>query len=548
MPDRLQLLPQPRKIKQLPGTLPAGAIAKQINNDQSISHPQGYRLSISPTGITISASTPAGQFYGAATLRQLQRQFPKSLPCLEIEDHPDFPVRGVMLDISRDKVPTMQTLYELIDLLASWKINQLQLYIEHTFAYSQHKTVWASASPMTAQEIRDLDTYCQHRFIELVPNQNSFGHMERWLKHPQYQHLAEAIDGSETPWGFRWKGPFSLCPTDPASIELLAGLYAELLPNFSSRLFNIGCDETFDVGQGRSKTESDRRGKMHVYLDFLKKVDALVQSNNRKMMFWGDIIIHKPELIPELPKGAIALEWGYDSDHPFDRDGSLFAAAGIPFYVCPGTSSWNTFAGRTDNAIANLRSAAENGLKHKAIGYLNTDWGDNGHFQYLPVSYLGFAAGAAFSWCLDTNKNIDIVAALNDEGFPGQTAFDLGNVYQVCNRPTPNGSALFRVLILPPNDPHPEKGLTEQGLSASEEAIRTAVSQIKTSQPLVADEFRSAAALLQFGIETARRCLNLPGRAGPKLSDILTQHRRLWLARNRPGGLEDSIARLSPLA
>src|SRR5580698_406851 len=140
MPDRLNLIPQPQKIKWLSGTLPADTVPKRVGGDQSISHPQGYRLSVTPTDITISASTPAGQFYGEATLSQLQQQFPRFLPCLEIEDYPDFPVRGVMLDISRDKVPTMQTLFDLVDLLAGWKINQLQLYTEHTFAYSQHKT------------------------------------------------------------------------------------------------------------------------------------------------------------------------------------------------------------------------------------------------------------------------------------------------------------------------------------------------------------------------------------------------------------------------
>jgi hexosaminidase len=547
MRERLDLLPQPRSVTWFTGESPADAAPKCIGNDQSIAHPQGYRLSVISTGITLSSSSPAGQFYGHATLRQLRQQFPKSLPCLEIEDYPDFPVRGVMLDISRDKVPTMQTLYDLVDLLAGWKINQLQIYTEHTFAYSQHKTVWANASPMTAQEIRELDAYCEERFIELVPNQNSFGHMERWLKHTQYQHLAEAIDGADTPWGFRWKGPFSLCPTDPASVEFLAGLYAELLPNFSGEFFNVGCDETFDIGQGRSKAECDRRGKMRVYLDFLNKVHGLVKSHGRKMMFWGDIIIHKPELISELPAGAIALEWGYDADHPFDRDGSLFAAAGIPFYVCPGTSSWNTFAGRTDNAIANLRSAAENGLKHKAIGYLITDWGDNGHLQYLPVSYIPLAAGAAFSWCLQSNKNFDI-ASMNLPGFPARAAFDLGNVYQACGKPNVNGSTFFRVLVPPPNDPHPEKGLTEQGLNAAESAISAGLSQLGTGSSLIHDEFRNAAAMMQFGIETARRRLGLPSHDSPRISDIITEHRRLWLARNRPGGLEDSLSRLTPLA
>lgn len=243
---------------------------------------------------------------------------------MEIEDWPDFSVRGVMLDISRDKVPTMSTLFSLIDMLAEWKINQVQLYTEHTFAYSQHRKVWEHASTMTAEEIQQLDRYCQERFIDLVPNQNSFGHMERWLKHDEYAHLAEAIDGAETPWGFRWKGPFSICPTDPQSPEFLKGLYTELLPNFSSSFFNVGCDETFDIGQGRSKADCDRIGVHRVYLNFINEVNNLVQSNGKQMMFWGDVILHQPDLIAELPKDIIALQWGYEANHPFDKEGEQF--------------------------------------------------------------------------------------------------------------------------------------------------------------------------------------------------------------------------------
>lgn len=82
-----------------------------------------------------------------------------------------------------------------------------------------------------------------------------------------------------------------------------------------------------------------------------------------KMMFWGDIILQQPDLISRLPKDSIALEWGYEADHPFDADGAKFTEAGVPFYVCPGTSSWNSLVGRTDNALGNLLNAAENGLK-----------------------------------------------------------------------------------------------------------------------------------------------------------------------------------------
>jgi hypothetical protein len=418
--------------------------------------------------------------------------------------------------------------------------------------------VWKDASPLSGEEIRQLDRYCRARFIDLVPNQNSLGHMERWLKHPEYDHLAEAIDGADTGWGFRWKGPFSLCPTDRDSLDFLGGLYAELLPNFSSRLFNVGLDETFDIGQGRSKPEADRIGKHRVYLDFLRQVNDIVKSHGRRMMFWGDVILHQPELIAELPAEVIALQWGYDDTHPFDEQCEKFARAGVPFYVCPGTSSWNSIAGRTDNALVNLRKAAEAGLRHGAIGYLNTDWGDNGHLQYLPVSYAGFAAGAAFSWCLESNADLDLVGVLNRHAFHdptgtlGRGAVDLGNVYQACGKPNSNGSTLFRLLVIPPADPSPEKGLTAAGLDAADAAIASAVAPLESFIPKdeearrIADEFRNAAAMLRLCVAIGRVKIGFQESVGIDVRPIIAEHRRLWLSRNRPGGLEDSIRRLQP--
>jgi hexosaminidase len=338
-----------------------------------VAHEQGYELTITPAGIVIEGPTPAGVFYGVCTLVQIIQQYGRDLPALRITDWPDFPVRGLMLDISRDKVPRMETLYELIDMLAGWKVNQFQLYTEHTFAYRRHPEVWANASPVTGDEILALDAFCRERYIELVPNQNAFGHMHRWLIHDRYASMAETHDEFATPWGTTMQGPFSLCPSDPGSLELVRGLFDELLPHFSSKQFNVGCDETFDLGQGRSKEECKRLGAERVYLDYLQKVYQEVQARQHKMQFWGDIIVQAPELIPEVPRDSVALEWGYEANHPFDEHCRQFAASGIPFYVCPGTSSWTSIAGRTGNALGNLLSAAENGLKHGAAGYLNTD-------------------------------------------------------------------------------------------------------------------------------------------------------------------------------
>lgn len=541
--------------------------ATLLVDSRRVTHAEGYELDITPTGIEIIAGSPRGIFYAVGTLVQLIEQQTNKLRCVHIVDHPNFPNRGVMLDISRDKVPTMSTLFDLIDMLASWKINQFQLYMEHTFTYRNHHAVWQNASPMTEQEIIELDAFCRERFIELVPNQNSFGHMRPWLIHNRYRDLAECPDGCDTIWG-HFDQPFTLNPGDPRSLALVEELYDELLPNFSSRLFNVGCDETVDLGQGRSKIDCETRGIGRVYLDFLMKIYRAVKKRGHTMMFWGDIIIQHPELIAELPRDVIALEWGYEADHPFDQDGAAFAQAGIPFYVCPGTSSWNSIVGRTDNALANLRNAAENGLKHGAIGYLITDWGDNGHWQYLPFSYLGFAYGAAVSWALEANRNIDVARATSlfafrdSTGTLGQIAFALGNACNELGIDLHNSNALFRILQWK-LDAIPEKisGVTPDALKRTQRAIDRAMKSLSKSKSARADaklvraEFESAASILRHACQRGSLAIEknptqarvLKRKLKIDLARIIKEYRQLWHARNRPGGFKDSVARFEKL-
>jgi len=517
-----------------------------------VSQRQGYQLFINENQIRIVAHDTAGAFYAAQTLRQICRQRAGigQLPCIEIRDWPDFPNRGVLLDISRDKVPEMHTLYGLVDLLCEWKINQLQLYTEHTFAYRNHKVVWEHASPMTGEQIMALDAYCRERFVELVPNQSSFAHLDRWLKHKEYLHLAEREDY-----------PFSLSPAVPGSIQLIAELYDELLPHFSSRQFNVNCDETFDLGSGKSKEICERLGKGKVYLDFLLKIHRQVQKHSRTMQFWGDIILRSPELITELPDGVVAMVWGYEADHPFAEQCPKFAASGVPFYVCPGTSSWNSIAGRTENAIGNLANAAENGLAHGAIGYLNTDWGDNGHWQPLPACYPGYAYGAAVSWATKTNKNCDLAAVLNHHAFKdkaavmGKIVCDLGNAYKEPGVLLGNQSILFYILQNPDCSIHtgPYANLTVERLKKTRDYIEDVIQPLPKARMgrqdagQVADEVSNAARLLRHACSFAIARLQTPvermtdnGRRSPVCCLLSSVVRLLssvfWLLRNREVG------------
>jgi len=465
------LLPCPRSLKFLRGTFSLFArrpparrvklksIAPTIRFRQTHSapdHPEGYALTISTKGIEFCFREAGGLRAAAATLRQLLRQYGRRLPCLRIRDWPDFPRRGVMLDVSRGRVPKLQTLLELVERLADFKINELQLYTEHTFAYRQYKSVWQSWGALTGEEIRRLDARCRQLGIDLVPNQNSFGHLRHFLEHPALKRLAEVSGPYADASGEFVRRPSTLAPNHPGTLPFLRGLYDELLPNFSSRHFNVGCDETWDLGRGQTGRLCSTKGQGRVYLDFLNKIHGEVSRRDRTMMFWGDIILKYPNLIKKLPRHSIALNWGYEANHPFDREARQFAKSRIPFYVCPGTSTWQTMIGRHDNALANLRSAAKAGRKHGAIGYLITDWGDGGHPQPLAVSWSMYLAGASLAWNAKGFDENSLPPVLSRDVFADATrkiadvALKLGAVHRKLKRKAANETPLGTVIAAPP--------------------------------------------------------------------------------------------------
>ncbi len=536
----------------------------QLNPDL-VPHAQGYRIDIGDAEIRIDFRDAAGGYYAICTLEQVISQIsldPPILPGMEIVDWPDFGARGVMLDISRDKVYKMETLFDLVDQLSAWKINQLQLYTEHTFAYKKHEVVWKDASPMTAEEIQTLDAYCKERFIELVPNQNSFGHMERWLKHAEYAPLAEVLGEYCAPWGETKTGPYSLAPLEPGSLALLASLYDELLPNFSSELFNVGCDETFDLGKGKSKTACAELGVGQVYLNFLLEIYKIVKRSGKTMMFWGDIILKYPEFLNQIPRDLIGLIWGYEDNYPFDQQASQFAAAGLRFYVCPGNSTWNSLAGRTDNTLENLKNAAINGLKYGAEGYLLTDWGDNGHWQTWPISFLGFVAGAAMSWCVAANIDAPVTALLNRYVFEdlseitGNLAYDLGNADHAEQIALPGNGGYFWPLQMSLEQIRShhryQPAMFVNGLLRLEELKQKYSGQSRMMQrdaDLISCEFALTIRMMEHACLRALFAFGEGDAAGlaRDLSEIMEEYRQVWLLRNRPGGLKDSMDRLEKL-
>jgi hypothetical protein len=359
--------------------------------------PESYTLSIEPAAVLIAGADAAGLFYGVQTLRQLFRLEGGELACRKIADYPAFRYRGFMHDVTRGKVPTLATLKELADRMAFYKLNQLQLYIEHSFAFGSQSEVWMGQDPLTAEEILRLDAYCRERHIELVPCLSTFGHLYQVLRTQSFAELNELPgDGRDYSWIDR-QHHHTLDVSNPGSIAFVKGMIDEFLPLFTSDKFNICCDETFDLGEGKNRELAAKVGKGRLYVDFLKQIIAHVQSYGKQVLFWGDIILNHAELLPELPPEVVALNWNYSAEATPEGT-RTFAAHRIPQYVCPAVDAWDRLIANLEGSFRNIAKMAGYGREYQALGVLNTDWGDHGHIQPLAASIPGMIYGAAFSW------------------------------------------------------------------------------------------------------------------------------------------------------
>ncbi len=578
--DRIGLVPRPRHLTVRDGVGPA--TEPVVEHDPTLPE-QGYSIDVGPAETRVRHADDAGLRYARQSLAQLDEM---GRPQVTIEDWPDFATRGFMLDISRDRVPTRETLERLVDLLADCRYNHLELYTEHTFEHPGHDVVWESASPITADDLRWLDDRCRSVGIELVANQNCFGHMERWLQHEAYRDRAEAPDGYELVPGVI-RPPGVLEPT-----EENAAFGVELVRNqtehIASRTVNIGCDETFELGKGRSRAAVEQRGREAVYAEHLARLAGPLLADGHRVLFWGDILEADPSLVTDLPDGdLVPVLWTYErplgaGEAPrlpervqaviaglgidpaamssgFGPRLDSFAGLGREFWVAPGTSSWNSIVGRIDNAMANLLDAAVAGRDAGATGYLNTDWGDNGHLQPLSVSFGPAMYGGAVSWCADTNADLDLAAALDarvfgdEAGVLGGVLDTLGRQWSRTGRSAHNGSPLQAALcvaqfqfVFGRSDP--------DSVASIVETIDDAIADLGRAEPscidgaLVVREVTLAARMARHG---AYRLLAREGAPAPsddelrsELVELIDEYREVWLARSRPGGLADSVAHL----
>jgi hexosaminidase len=362
---------------------------------------EGYVLAVNANEVLVAGKTAAGTFYGLQTLKQLVRGegTAASIPAVEIVDWPAMRWRGVSDDISRGPVPTVDYIKRQLRTFAAFKLNMHSFYMEQTFASSSNPLIGPAGGSLTPEEIRELVAYARRYHIELVPEQQTFGHLHKALKLEKYSELAE------TPYGD------VLSPQQEGSYKLVAAWYRELNELFPGKFFHIGADETFELGEGQSREAAKARGVGAIYFEHLNRVREVLKPYNRRLMFWGDIALNHPDLIGSIPKDLIVMNWDYAPQDDYLARIKPFKDAGLEEFVCPGVHNWNQIFPNLDAASKNIANFVRDGQASGALGMMNTCWDDDGETLF-EMTWYGIVLGAAASW-----QNTPVDRNVFDEDF-----------------------------------------------------------------------------------------------------------------------------------
>ncbi len=358
---------------------------------------EAYSIAITPNGAEIRAPSSAGLFYGAQTLLQMVEGEPEQclLPAAEVRDWPALAYRGFMMDFSHGQLLRVSEIERQLDWLARFKANQYYFYSEASFELQGYESVNPDAC-YTREQVRHIIDYARQRHIDVVPCQELYGHMHDLFRVEKFADLGLPRYGDE------------FDPRNPRVLAVLDDWVDQTAALFPSAWYHVGFDEPWSLGKIGTEPGKD---PFKTFVDVLGHVAKRAKSHGKRLLFWADImqgastLSNHPELIRELPGGAIAVPWVYDAETNYAPHLEPLAEANVPTVVAPGVWNWNEIFPDYHRSFININGLTATGRRYKSLGILTTGWTDSAQTLYRQ-SLPGLALGAVAGWQsspVDTN-------------------------------------------------------------------------------------------------------------------------------------------------
>lgn len=308
-----------------------------------------------------------------------------------LRETPCYGELGMLLDCSRNAIPTFETFCRLVTSLSKMGYTTLQLYMEDTYQLGGYPYFGYRRGGYREQELRRMDAFAAQMGVELVPAIQTLAHLGQSLKWKAFEPVRDVGD--------------ILLVDEEGTYALIDAMFAALARSFESRRVNIGMDEAHLVGLGKHLALHGYQDRMQLMLRHFDRVYRLAKKHGFTVMLWSDMFFrlatggdyYAPDcrvdaaIRQALPPDVTLIYWDYYSEDPalYERmfqkhremtPNVLFAGGAWKWLgYCPG----NGFSMKVaDLAHASCR---KNGVRQVLV----TAWADNGAecspFAVLPT-------------------------------------------------------------------------------------------------------------------------------------------------------------------
>ncbi len=319
----------------------------------------------------------------------------------------NYRIRAVQLDLAR-QMESMEFLKDFIDFIAENHYNTLFLYLEwrvrtETFDIGKKEGY-------SAEELQELIAYADTRGIDIVPGLAALGHAELILNRKKFASYAELRDGIRG--RFQTAGKRDFCPSHPEVRKFLEAYFTEVAGIFKSEYIHVGGDEAWDIGFCAQCAEKAAayRGEQELYRDHFKFCHQVVTRKlGRRMMMWDDMFEYYPDILPEMPRDIVMVNWQYQQNASgyqghfanlvFRDQLSVYEKLGFDCLIAPADYFWS-----------NTESLTGCSRRRRVLGGLLTTWEKSTSLLYRSYPLIA-AAGWLWSGTVRSGDDAADVAA-----------------------------------------------------------------------------------------------------------------------------------------
>ncbi len=314
---------------------------------------------------------------------------------VDLWEDSNFTMDGIMLDCSRNAVPTVKGAEEMLEVLACMGLDMMMLYTEDTYEIPGLPYFGYMRGRLSQQELREIDRYAMDLGIELIPCIQTAAHLGHALKWPWAEPIGDFMD--------------ALLVGEEKTYEFLERAIQSCAETFTTKRIHIGYDEAIWVGRGKYLERHGYVPNTVLLKQHLDRVKQILAKYDRVPMMWGDMYYHMYEREGVKEEDGMGIVfWNYYehdkeiyartieqykkfSDHVLFAGGSW--TWGMP--VSPYYQTWTS-------TVPALEACIEKGISEVIV----TMWGDNGQeaswFNGLP----GIQLYAEFRYCGKDTKRV----------------------------------------------------------------------------------------------------------------------------------------------